>query len=359
MEGRIALSNKALATVGLVAAYVFVAVLCGLPRVNAAETSNVTCTRKSQMTTCVCSTASGVDEEASDSTDTATLSELSNGIAIQCPKATFDFVPAAETDVCVAATTAETLKSCKTNSKIPIKQFLNLKTDDNIPKWTETTVQSNEQHSIVFPEHIFPLVDKSFFVGCRQTSPDNGSAKQCVVNVSVKARTSAVKNGVLICAYGNESNESVPEVTLNSQNNSLTILCGSEGQMEPTKESLTAYHCAGSDTLDCKEVNLTEIMPTFTSSWWTTDSNNGNAPKLVIPEDGFPAQEETIVLGCNPDIAGTSKAPAGDQTAAAALPTCKVKMTLSPQTSGSLTTNASFHRLFVLVSIPLFFLGTY
>ncbi|CBZ51282.1 srs domain-containing protein [Neospora caninum Liverpool] len=359
MEGRIALSNKALATVGLVAAYIFVACLCGSSRVDAAETSIITCARKSQMTTCVCSTRHGGKEEASDSTDTATLSESSNGIAIQCPKPTFEFVPSDASTVCTAETAEHTerpLEGCsKKSSNASIANLLNLATDAHIPKWTTAT----SEHTLVVPEDAFPLVDKSFIAGCFNKNGDEPNGKECVVKVSVKARTSAVKDGVLTCAYGTESNSSVPEVTLNSENNSLTILCGSEGVMQPNKDSLTAYYCAGSNTTDCKEVNLTEIMPTFTSSWWITDENNDNAPKLVIPEDGFPSQKETILLGCNPNKNVVSRAEDGEGSTAAQLPTCKVKVTLSAQSSGSDASNVSFLVLTVLVFISLVVSSSY
>ncbi|CBZ51317.1 srs domain-containing protein [Neospora caninum Liverpool] len=365
MERRMSWSFRSGAPViGLVAAVLFVSCSSGLWRSEAAGTLiTPQCDKNEEMTTCTCGSEAKSKTGADGTGSGVTLSESSNGIAIQCPKGNFEFVPSEPTKVCTAAEQND-LQTCQdqSNSKTsPIQDFLAHFTDNNVPQWTKTegAHRTTDDHSLAFPTENFPLVDKSFFVGCRQTSPDNGSAKQCVVNVSVKARTSAVKNGVLICAYGNESNESVPEVTLNSQNNSLTIQCGSEGQMEPTQESLTAYHCSGSNADECTIVNLTEVMPDFTSSWWTTDSNSANAPKLVIPEDGFPAQEETIVLGCNQKVTGTSKAPAGDQTAAAGLPTCTVKVTLGAQTSGSQASNVSFHRFFGLISVPLVLFATY
>ncbi|CBZ51280.1 srs domain-containing protein [Neospora caninum Liverpool] len=351
------LSNKPVAAVGLVAACFFVACLSGLSRANAAGTIQAACTHENQMTTCVCSERSVGRKEASGSTDTPTLSESSNGITIVCPASTFKFMPKNASDVCVATTKQkETLQSCKSETaKTPIENFLIQATQGNVPAWTTPTpTTSNHGHSLILPQETFPLTDKTFFAGCLNTGAKND---ECVVKVSVKARTSAVKDGVFTCAYGEESNSSVPEVTLNSENNSLTIQCGDEGQMEPTQQSLTAYHCVGSNTDECRIVNLTDVMPTFTSSWWTTDELNSKAPKLVIPEDGFPAQEETILLGCNLNN-NVSRHEDDNGTTAAQLPTCKVKVTLAASSSGSQASSVSFRGLFVLVFVPLVLLGT-
>lgn len=342
--------------IGLVAAVLFVSCSSGLWRSEAAAPLiTPQCDETEEMTTCTCGSEAKSKTGADGTGSGATLSESSNGIAIQCPKENFEFVPSDKKYVCTGEKTEGALKTCEagTGKKSPITDFMIPVTESNSIAWTETS-STTKDYSLTIPPGSFPLVDKSFFAGCLQAG-----GNECVVNVTVKARTSAVKAGVLTCAYGKESNSSVPEVTLNSENNSLTIQCGDEGQMEPTQQSLTAYHCAGSNTNDCKIVNLTEVMPTFTSSWWTTDEQSSRAPKLVIPEDGFPAQEETIVLGCNPNIAETSKAEQGDQTTAGALPTCRVKVTISAQTSGSLATSVSFYRLFGLVSVPFVLLGAY
>nr|CCA30050.1 SRS domain-containing protein [Neospora caninum Liverpool]CEL71263.1 TPA: SRS domain-containing protein [Neospora caninum Liverpool] len=351
MERRISFS-KSRAPVGLVAAVLFVSCWNGL------WTSAVTgtaihpqCTIEKAMTTCSCSSSVGVSTGTVGTGNSATLSESSNAITIQCPKTEFDFIPEDPNHVCTSREDETTLKTCEKsqNGKTSlIEGFLEHASATDPPAWTMTDGDTKD-NSLTIPPNSFPLIDKSFFAGCLKKETNND---ECVVKVSVKARTSSVNDGVLTCAYGKESNSSVPEVTLNSENNSLTIQCGSEGHMEPTQQSLTAYHCAGSNTTDCKKVNLTEIMPTFTSSWWTTDEQSSRAPKLVIPEDGFPAQEEAIVLGCNQNNNVASRDEEVDGTTAATLPTCRVKVTLSAQTSGSQAPKVSFLGLFVLASIP-------
>ncbi|CBZ51276.1 srs domain-containing protein [Neospora caninum Liverpool] len=358
MECRISLSNRSRAPViGLVAAVLFVSCSSGLWRSEAAAPLiTPQCDKNEEVTSCNCGSDASSNTGADGKSISATLSESSNGITIHCPQTGFNFVPSEKTYVCTGGKTEGALKTCEggNGKKSPITDFMIPVTESNSIAWTETS-STTKDYSLTLPPGSFPLVDKSFFAGCMETRQDNGNPKECLVTVSVTARTSTVKDGVLTCAYATDSNSSVLEVTLNSENNSLTIQCGSEGQMEPTQQSLTAYHCAGSNTTDCQKVNLTEIMPTFTSSWWTKDEQNSNAPKLVIPEDGFPAQEETIVLGCSHNNKGvsTDEEDEGDQTAAVELPTCKVTVTLGANTSGSQAPNVSFLGLFTLVFIPL------
>ncbi|CBZ51283.1 srs domain-containing protein [Neospora caninum Liverpool] len=361
MERPILVSNKSRAGLGLVAAFFCAACLSGVSMgVTAATQTKPNCTTENQMTACVCGTSGSVHVERGNSSETATLSESTNVITVKCAESGFEFVPSDVNLVCVAKNQADLLAACEkgNNSVSPIKGFLIDVSDSNLPEWTAPS-DEKKGHSLTFPKGNFPLSDRSFFAGCLKKNQEPLTNDECVVEVRVKARTSAVKDSVLTCAYGKESNSSIPEVTLNSENNSLTILCGSEGVMQPNKDSLTAYYCAGSNTNDCREVNLTEIMPTFTSSWWATDEQNSRAPKLVIPEDGFPSQEETIVLGCNKK--GNTEEAEDEQdgvSTAATLPTCRVKVTLSAQTSGSQAPNVSFIGWFVSALI-LRFLDAY
>ncbi|KFG62922.1 SAG-related sequence SRS36B [Toxoplasma gondii RUB] len=319
------------------------------------------CSQSGKITHCVCEKAaqdSEVTRVTEAVTPTVSLSEESNGITIQCDPAKFTFVPSTETDVCVWKDSQNTLAVCNQDTtKTSIKTFLNLDTDD-LPKWT--TSSNDGRHSLLFSEHALPLTEKRFYAGCISTgSGERTQQEECLVTVSVKARTSSVKDGVLTCAYGAESNKSVPEVRLNSANNSLTIVCGNEGTMQPTKESLTAYQCSGAENEGCKTVKLTEVMPRFTSSWWAEDEKNKNAPKLVIPEGGFPDQEETILLGCKQNSQTAAKEAESGTTPAVELPKCKVKVTLSAHSSASQASNVSFLGLLGLALTPLVFLGTY
>ncbi|KEP61477.1 UNVERIFIED_CONTAM: SAG-related sequence SRS36B [Hammondia hammondi] len=362
MVRRSSLFDKSRAVVGLVAGVFLFAGPSQLWN-GLVEATGLTpsCSQSGKITNCVCEQAaqdSGVSRVTEAAPPTVSLSEESNGITIECDQAKFTFVPSTGTDVCVSKDAQNTLAVCNdSTTKTSIKEFLNLDTDD-LPKWT--TSNNNGRHTLFFPEHAFPLTEKRFYAGCISTgSGKRTQQEECLVTASVKARRSSVKDAVLTCAYGTESNKAVPEVTLNSAKNSLTIVCGNEGTMQPTKESLTAYQCSGAKNENCKTVKLTEVMPSFTPIWWAEDEKNKNAPKLVIPEGGFPAQEESILLGCKQNSPAAAKEAESGTTPAVELPECKVKVTLSAQSSVSQASNVSFLGLLCLAFMPLVFLGTY
>nr|AAP06248.1 surface antigen 5A [Toxoplasma gondii]AAQ63827.1 SAG5A [Toxoplasma gondii] len=362
MERQTSFIKRSLTAVGLVAAVLFNACPSEVTNVLATGQSIVlSCTRSENLTTCACKEVSAANRQVGSSTGTATLSELSNGLTIECPKTTYEFVPKEPTHVCIAKeSTSAILQACKaTPTKNPIKDLLIQTTQTKVPEWTTTNPGG---HSLILPPETFPIVDKSFFAGCLKTSSrrQRNTDVECLVKVDVKARTSAVRDGVLICAYGDKSNTSVPEVTLNAENNSLTIQCGEEGEMQPDPKSLTAYHCTDTNIENCKTVvNLTEVMPSFAKSWWTEDDKNGKAPKLVIPEGGFPAQEETIVLGCNVRSKVSSKGQKEQANTTATLPTCRVKVTLTAQPAASHAPTPSCLGLIAVVFTPFVSFGAY
>ncbi|KFH05785.1 SAG-related sequence SRS36A [Toxoplasma gondii MAS] len=178
-----------------------------------------------------------------------TLSQSSNGITVDCSTHSFTVVPCDTSKICIGEGHDETLTACNTNEVSTIKEFLGVADGTNAPQWTS-------DHALTIPTEQFSIIDKTFFAECLSKSGTNQGTKECLVPVSVKARASAVKNGVLICAYGTESNNTVSAVTLDAKNNSLTIICDTEGQMHPEKDSLTAYHCTNSNTENCKTLNL-------------------------------------------------------------------------------------------------------
>ncbi|EPT28137.1 SAG-related sequence SRS36D [Toxoplasma gondii ME49] len=367
MERTTAISNKFRAAAGLLVAVLFMSSPSGV-RGRAAARNKITpnCMASDNITACVCKESETASLRKDGQSDSATLSESINSVTIQCPTTgDFKFVPSTVTDVCTAEETNMTLKTCEgdnNNKKTsPITAFLVDVDGSNAPEWTVATPES-KTHSLTLPAENFPRVDKKFFAGCLKTSSSRqrNADVECLVKVDVKARTSAVRDGVLICAYGDKSNTSVPEVTLNAENNSLTIQCGEEGEMQPDPKSLTAYHCTDTNIENCKTVvNLTEVMPSFAKSWWTEDDKNGKAPKLVIPEGGFPAQEETIVLGCNVRSKVSSKGQKEQANTTATLPTCRVKVTLTAQPAASHAPTPSCLGLIAVVFTPFVSFGAY
>ncbi|KEP61476.1 UNVERIFIED_CONTAM: SAG-related sequence SRS36E [Hammondia hammondi] len=130
--------------------------------------------------------------------------------------------------------------------------------------------------------------------------------------------------------------------------------------MQPAQKSLTAFHCTDTNIENCKTVvNLTEVMPSFTESWWTENDKNGKAPKLVIPQGGFPAQEETIVLGCNVRSEVSLRVQNEEPNTTATLPTCRVKVTLTAQAAASHAPTLSFLGLLAVVFTPFVSFAAY
>nr|PIM01387.1 SAG-related sequence SRS31B [Toxoplasma gondii COUG] len=124
-------------------------------------------------------------------------------------------------------------------------------------------------------------------------------ARTGVVTLQVAAERSILKENVITCSYGteNNTNSGTPVATLTSDNNTLTVECGFEGQLQPSPESpLTALLC---DAEDCTAVvNVTDVLLNFDETWLAVDKETG-AAKLVVPKGGFPEKKKTIMLGCS------------------------------------------------------------
>ncbi|PFH35270.1 SAG-related sequence [Besnoitia besnoiti] len=297
------------------------------------------CTAEKGVTSCMC----GEQRMASESPSAATLSPELNTIRVACGNS-FKFVPSNVTKVCVGPADQKTLQACegskreaKAGASSPILEFItSTPTPSPAVQWTKP---DNQPSSLSFPPSNFPFTDKDFFVGCQSGS------QFCVVPVKVSARKSVLSDNVLVCAYGADSNEDVPAVTLNSSSNSVTVVCGSDGEMTPSRESGSAYYCKDSAADgECTELaSLSEILPGFSKDWWTASADYEGGARLVIPKTGFPAESKTIVLGCmakKPSASDIEK-KAEDASSIQVRPVCKVKVTLSAQTSGSPSTRFS------------------
>ncbi|CBZ51322.1 srs domain-containing protein [Neospora caninum Liverpool] len=200
MERRTFLSLRSVAPViGLVAAVLFVSCSSGLWRSEAAGTLiTPQCDKNEEMTTCTCGWEASSNGGADGKGSSATLSESSTGITIQCPRTGFDFVPSDGKYVCAGEEAEGPLKACRAGAgkKPPITDFMSHVTESDLLAWTEAS-GTTKDYSLTSPPGSFPLNDKSFFAGCVETGQDNGNPKQCLVTVSVTARTSSVKLTVL------------------------------------------------------------------------------------------------------------------------------------------------------------------
>ncbi|PFH36255.1 SAG-related sequence [Besnoitia besnoiti] len=179
---------------------------------------------------------------------------------------------------------------------VSIQDFLDGESSKKI-SWK--TNGSAATYTLTIPQSAAPLSDKAFWVGCSPTKQQKQTINRaaCQVSVALKAKESTTIDGnVVRCAYGATSNEKGPQkVTLSPKANSLTLVCGSEGAIQPT--TYNEHFCSGQISDNCSDA-YTAVLPDFQKDWWTPDSSGKTPYKLVIPEDKFPEKEQHISVGC-------------------------------------------------------------
>ncbi|PFH35272.1 SAG-related sequence [Besnoitia besnoiti] len=296
-------------------------------------------------TVCVCASPPSKKEQIKPAS-AATLAESANTIKVECATPN-TFVPSDPLRVCGGAETKEPLNACKGESEENAKVLLSSLLSGSVASDTRWT-SSDKTHTLTIPSANFPFVDKSFFVGCEQDS------NFCLVSVNLSARKSVFQNRVLSCAYGKDSNTLLPGVTLDAIENSVTITCGRDGVMPSKGDVPMIFYCKDPTTNDCtSEEDLTEIIPGFTKDWWKADED-GHGGKLVVPENGFPSEPITILLGCNAKSSSGVQLATKTETQKITLPTCSVKVTLDAQVTTSSGFKSSFAGI-TFAALPLFF----
>ncbi|CBZ53693.1 SAG3 protein, related [Neospora caninum Liverpool] len=333
MERKTLFSHLARPAVGLFF-LLFVSCLCLslMAMEEISTTIKPTCTVLHNRTECVCGDREA-DEEAPESTNSASLTGSKNTISIECPE-TYDFVPTENTKVCSVneGNNVPDLGTCN-QGNVKIEAFLN-PVPASPPQWSASDANTTP-HSLSLPPSNFPLTDKKFFVGCLEKKPHLNShvrkapaKKSCVVTVQVEAKKSSLHENVLTCGYGANSNtEKTPVATLTSDNNALTIVCGSEGQLHPSGTSTTAFLCDISTEECSTAVELTHVFPNVKEAWITVEGETGTN-KLVIPEDGFPEEDKMIMLGCSLKTVSGNDNKKKENTTVQEEPTCKVKVVI-------------------------------
>ncbi|KFH11254.1 SAG-related sequence SRS16E [Toxoplasma gondii MAS] len=233
-----------------------------------------------------------------------TLSKENLVVSLQCSGEKNAIVPKDQKKVCSAAPNAKVAdcKGADTDKQVTLKSLLGTSGDIQWEKTIVSTDNKGEVMTLKIKESELPLFDKAFFVGCEEDKAQTrtSQATECKVNVSVKARPSTVgENNVVTCAYGKDSNPRPLEVELSADNDTLTIDCGTDGSLKPTKYTEEFCVTDNSQLESCTTKKFSEILPTFLPSWWVSDSQNGSA-KLTIPESGFPEEQQQFRLGCVP-----------------------------------------------------------
>ncbi|KEP60551.1 UNVERIFIED_CONTAM: SAG-related sequence SRS16E [Hammondia hammondi] len=280
-------------------------------------------------------TAESDNSRAKDATG-LTLSKENLAVSLECSGEKNAIVPKDQKKVCSATPNAKVAdcNEADTNKQITLKSLLGTSGDIQWKKTIVSTDSKGEVMTLKIQESELPFFDKAFFVGCEEDKkPERKShATECKVTVSVKARPSTVgENNIITCAYGKDSNPRPLEMEMSADKNTLTIDCGTDGSLQPTR--YTEDYCVTDDSQleSCTTKKFSEILPTFSPSWWVSDSQNGSA-KLTIPESGFPEEEQQFRLGCVPKK--TTESPQGS-------PSAKTEKEEGAQNTGASTSNCS------------------
>ncbi|CBZ53691.1 SRS domain-containing protein [Neospora caninum Liverpool] len=312
----------------------FVTCLCQASRAMEDQATAIVpnCAVSDNGTACDCNEPTGTGRTA-EFTPSASLTESKNTISIQCPNQ-YEFRPTEKSKVCSVGEdkNAQDLETCN-QGNVKIEKFLNPPPTSS-PEWIASGA-GQTTHSLTLPKSNFPLTNKKFFVGCQEQEgrvnrllERTPAKKSCVVTVQVEAKKSSLHENVLTCGYGANSNtEKTPVATLTSDNNALTIVCGSEGQLHPTGTPTTAFLCDISTEECSTAVKLTDVFPNFKEAWITVEGETGSN-KLVIPEDGFPEEDKMILLGCSLKTASGEDSKKKQNTTVQEEPTCKVKVVI-------------------------------
>ncbi|KEP61411.1 UNVERIFIED_CONTAM: SAG-related sequence SRS16A [Hammondia hammondi] len=213
-------------------------------------------------------------------------------------------------------------------------------------QWTQKTdtsnleKQPNTEWILELLESDLPLTQKTFFVGCQKTTSartdSETTVSTCTVTVNVEARASAAENNIVTCAYGKDSNTNPLQVDMTTENNTLTVDCGSEGTLSP--ETTSAQYCdpQSTDLKNCTK-KFVDILPKFVTDWWT-NLTSANASTLTIPTTDFPDSEQQFRLGCVPNTApqsDPSDSRVVEQPQVSAPTTCSVLVTVKAASSAS------------------------
>ncbi|PFH37765.1 SAG-related sequence [Besnoitia besnoiti] len=270
-----------------------------------------------------------------------TLSKEKPAATVHCTEENNKVIPQDSKKVCYPQANNPTVDGCSkanpTNIQVSLQELLGSSTEiaATISPLAKENKTQGEQWRLALKETDFPLSDQSFFVGCQQTTKNNSI---CKATVNVKARQSSARDNVVQCAYGRESNPDDVEVVITESNRALTLDCGKDGSVKPSK--YTSLYCDLADLDNCTK-HFSDIFPGFDENWWTKEEQGRVPAKLTIPSTGFPSEDRSFFIGCAPlPDAGTGQESRSDseseQQAPPAKSTCKVRVTVRAASSASL-----------------------
>ncbi|PHJ19886.1 srs domain-containing protein [Cystoisospora suis] len=298
------------------------------------------CTAKDGATSCSCGAAADKGRSGAAVQQQVTLSDDSPKLDLTCTGAGVSGVPATMVDGDVCPQKPD-VSLCGDSSEAPnitaVKLNTLLASSAAIVTWKleSNGIQDQKKYSLNVPVDAFPLVDKEFFVGCKETS-----APVCKVSVALKARKSTTVGQAVTCAYGAASNAKRQSVTLTPSNNKLTITCGKEGEIVPTG-NLTKLCVHGGDPTNasCSPQAFTELFPGSVQSWWSI--GEGNQAVLTIPADKFPVEERKFALGCKYTPPASKPDNTRDAQSSASPSVCSVDVIVAKQSPTTTTTSST------------------
>ncbi|CBZ55762.1 SRS domain-containing protein [Neospora caninum Liverpool] len=280
-----------------------------------------------------------------------TVSKENLTATLRCTGANNSVVPTDAKNVCVATVNDPTVAKCESHSDDGSRRQTTLQSllgTANEIQGKITGASSDSQGQIWtlnLQESDLPLTDKAFFVGCVEQAGDRRAVKvECKVDVNVTARPSAVgENNLVTCAYGKNSNPAPLKVEMTTENNTLTLQCGSEGILHPTTYETRYCDPEEADLKKCNEKDYVGILPSFVESWWTNADAKTSAT-LTIPVTEFPESEQKFRVGCVPNTtnsqgpdAATKARENDDSEADATTSNCSVIVTVKSGSSASST----------------------
>lgn len=237
---------------------------------------------------------------------TATLSESVTKVALQCMEGATDVHPGLALGVvCPGDIPAEKFQGCRHQGQVPLPPgtiaavgLSELMGGPAFPpvSWRATVLsEEGNVHELTLPKVPLPFIDTKFAIGCLS---DTRPGPACMMRVTVEARKSTVSGQTVYCAYGANSNKTKHTVKMTTENNKVTLVCGTKekGALQPT--SYQTSYCAGRDVDNaCKEEPYTTFIKEFKPTWWTEDEATQSV-SLTIPPEHFPDTAKRIHLGC-------------------------------------------------------------
>ncbi|PFH35654.1 SAG-related sequence [Besnoitia besnoiti] len=291
---------------------------------------------KDNTATCRLTGSSG---EAVQELPELTLSEKQLNATLVCEGDQPTRVPTKPENVCqdpqAKAVEVDEKNECKigasaSGSPVPLKTLL---TATSQAKWENDKAAKGIQKlswTLSLSKDDLPLTDNNFYVGCQKGTVSRSSeTSACKVPVKILARHSSAEKNVVTCAYGATSNKTPVEVEMTQEQNTLKVVCGTQGSIHPL--DYKTHFCEKEEMNACSK-SYVDILPKFDEKWWTEEENK--SVTLTIPSADFPTEDKSFYVGCtlskskNEEPQESPAVAAASGGSGATATTCKVLVTV-------------------------------